>query len=90
MPVLPKVAHFEGEEVGAFVVADTEDIAEEALRLIDVEWESRPFVLHPEAALRPEAPLANPEGLPEKNHYNEGFMDVARRGDVAGASPKPT
>jgi len=37
VPVLPKVAHFEGEEVGAFVVADTEDIAEEALRLIEVE-----------------------------------------------------
>ena len=55
VPVLPKVAHFEGEEVGAFVVADTEDIAEEALRLIEVEWEVRPFLLHTEDALKPGA-----------------------------------
>ena len=31
VPVLPRVAHFEGEEVGAAVAADTEAIAEEAL-----------------------------------------------------------
>ena len=80
--VLPHVAHFEGEEVGAFVVADTEDVAEAALKLIEVDWEQRPFVLNPEAALRPEAPLANPESSPEKNHFNEGFLDIARRGDV--------
>ena len=64
VPVLPEVAHFEGEEVGAFVVADTEDIAEEALRLIEVEWEERPFVLHTEDALKAGAPLANPENYP--------------------------
>ena len=83
VPVLPRVAHFEGEEVGAFVAADTEDIADEALRLIDVEWEFRPFVLHSEDALKPGAVLANPETYPDSNHYNEGFMDVTRRGDVA-------
>ncbi|GAI18272.1 unnamed protein product [marine sediment metagenome] len=37
-PVLPRVAHFQGEEVGAVVAADSEEIAEQALRLIDVEW----------------------------------------------------
>ena len=31
---IPNVAHFEGEPVGAAVAADTEDIADEALRLI--------------------------------------------------------
>ncbi len=82
VPVLPKIAHFEGEEVGAFVAADTEDIAEEALRLIDVEWEVRPFVLHTEDAIKPGAPLANPEDYPDSNHYNEGFMDVTEHGDV--------
>ena len=83
VPVLPTVAHFEGEEVGAFVVADTESVAEEALKLIEVDWEQRPFVLDTEAALRTDAPLANPESSPEKNHFNEGFMDITRRGDVA-------
>ena len=61
LPVLPRVAHFEGEEVGAAVLADSEAIAEEAIRLIHVEWEIRPFVLDPEEALLPDAPLANPE-----------------------------
>lgn len=79
-PVLKKVAHFQGEEVGAFVAADTEDIAEQALRLIEVEWEERPFVLDPEEALLPGAPLANPEAFPESNIEDE-TVDV-EHGDV--------
>ena len=63
VPVLPMVAHFEGEEVGAFVVADTEDIAEEALRLIDVEWEVRPFVLHTEDAPQRRCAAGQPREL---------------------------
>ncbi|UCF08033.1 MAG: xanthine dehydrogenase family protein molybdopterin-binding subunit, partial [Thermoplasmata archaeon] len=80
--VLPGVAHFQGEEVGAAVAADTEAIVEQALRLIDVEWEQRPFVLDPEEALKPGAPLANPEALATGNHYNEGLLDVIDMGDV--------
>ena len=45
IPVRPGVAHFAGEEVGAAVAADTEGIAEEALRLIEIQWEQRPFLL---------------------------------------------
>ena len=37
--------------MGAFVAADSEEIAEHALKMIDVEWEERPFVLDPEEAL---------------------------------------
>jgi CO/xanthine dehydrogenase Mo-binding subunit len=79
---LPSIAHFQGQEVGAAIAADTEAIAEQALTLIDVEWEERPFVLDPEAALRPDAPLANPEILPTTNHYNVGLFDVLELGDV--------
>ena len=82
VPVLPKVAHFEGEEVGAAVAADTETIAEQALNLIDVEWEERPFILDPEEALKPGATLANPEEYPEKNYYNKGMLDEEKLGDV--------
>ncbi len=64
---IPDVAHFEGEPVGVAVVADTEDIAEEALRLVKVEWEERPFLLDVEAALADDAPLAHPENYPENN-----------------------
>jgi xanthine dehydrogenase molybdenum-binding subunit len=80
--VLPDIAHFQGQEVGVAIAADTEAIAEQALRLVAVEWEQRPFVLDPEKALEPDAPLANPELLPTSNHYNEGLLDVLELGDV--------
>jgi len=83
VPVLPKVAYFQGEEVGAAVAADSEEIAEEALTLIDVEWEERPFVLDPEEAMQPGAPLSNPEALPDGNISNQGQgIDIEEHGDV--------
>jgi CO/xanthine dehydrogenase Mo-binding subunit len=82
IPVLPRIAYFQGEEVGAIVAADTEAMADEALRLIEVEWEERPFVLDAEEGLKPGAPLVNPEVYPDGNHYNEGFLDVEKHGDV--------
>ena len=78
-PVLPTVAHFQGQEVGAMVAADSEEIAEQALKMIDVEWEERPFVLDPEEALLPGAPLADPESYPDSNLYYEA---VEEHGDV--------
>ncbi len=80
--VFPSVAYFQGEEVGAFVAADSESIADEALKLIEVEWEELHFVLDHEEAARDTAPLANPEMYPQSNVYNEGFFDVERHGDV--------
>lgn len=76
---LPALAHFQGEECGAFVVADTEEIAENALKLIKVQWEQRPFVLDVEKAIETGAPLSNPEEFPESNKfmvYREGHGDV--------------
>jgi len=65
--IVADYAYFEGEEVGAVVAADSEDIADEALKLIDVEWEQRPFVLDQEEAAQPSAVLARPEWYPESN-----------------------
>jgi CO/xanthine dehydrogenase Mo-binding subunit len=81
LPVLPRVAHFQGEEVGAFVVADSEEIAERALKLIKVEWKERPFVLDPEEALKAGAPLANPESSPEGNNTPQTTY-VEKHGDI--------
>ncbi len=83
VPPLPRVAHFQGEEAGAFAVADSEEIAEEALRLIRVEWAQRPFVLDPVKAKEPGAPLSNPEDNPDSNLdtrgvYAEGHGDVQK------------
>ncbi|MEW6184414.1 MAG: xanthine dehydrogenase family protein molybdopterin-binding subunit [Thermodesulfobacteriota bacterium] len=84
--VLPEIVHFQGQECGAAVCADSEEVAEEALGLIDIEWEVRPFVLEAEEALKPEAPLANPEVFTWGNHYNEMLLGEAytdiKKGDV--------
>jgi xanthine dehydrogenase molybdenum-binding subunit len=80
-PPIPHIAHFQGEEVGAAVAADTEAIAQEALALIEVEWEERPFVLDPEKALESDSPLANPEENPDGNLYGQE-TSVESQGDV--------
>jgi CO/xanthine dehydrogenase Mo-binding subunit len=50
-----------GEAI-ALVAAETEEAAEEAARLVAVEYEDRPGVFDPEAALRPDAPRLEPTG----------------------------
>jgi CO/xanthine dehydrogenase Mo-binding subunit len=81
LPPLPRIAYFQGEEVGAFVAAESEEIAENALKLIKVEWQQRPFVLDPEEALLPGAPLANPEWN-SRGNLNEQSVYIEKQGDV--------
>jgi putative selenate reductase molybdopterin-binding subunit len=79
---------FAGERVAA-VAAESEDIAEEALSLIDVEYEELPALLTPEAAMAPNAPILHPDfnsypGFPQKletpsNVYRQTHLE---RGDV--------
>ena len=52
------------DEVGAVVAAESEEIAEEALRLIKVEWEVLPFVLDPLEAMKPGAPIIHADISP--------------------------
>jgi CO/xanthine dehydrogenase Mo-binding subunit len=49
---------FQGDEVAAVAAID-EDTAEEALELIDVEYEALPYVTDPLEAMQPEAPLVH-------------------------------
>src|SRR5918999_4791696 len=69
MPILADgEVRFIGEKVAA-VAADNEDLAEEALDLIEVEYEETEPLLDPVEALKPSAKLVHPEvvnykGLP--------------------------
>ena len=63
--VLGDHAHWATDEVGAVVAAESEEIADEALRLIEVDWEVLPFVLDPMEAMKPGAPLVHPEICPD-------------------------
>lgn len=54
-PIFAAEVLYAGQEV-ALVVAESAAIAEEAMRLIQVDYEPLPFVTDPEDAIRPEAP----------------------------------
>src|SRR2546427_4779710 len=72
---------FFGEPVAA-VAATNRHLAEEALRLIDVDYEVLPFVLDQEAALRPESVKIWPEGNISPDVKNKVEPEVYRRGNV--------
>jgi len=87
--VLGDEAWYEGEPLGVVVAADSEEIADEALRLTDVEWEELPFILDQEEALKPDAYILRPgadnnivqhpadeRGLIEKGDVEEGFREA--------------
>jgi len=81
------VVRFAGERVAA-VAAEDEDVAEQALELIDVVYEELPAVLTPEDAAAPGAPILHPDfntyfGFPQKmetpsNVYRHAHVE---RGD---------
>lgn len=61
MPILAEdVVRFVGEKVAA-VAAESQEIAEQALDLIDVEYEELAPVSDPLEALKPSAPILHPE-----------------------------
>jgi xanthine dehydrogenase molybdenum-binding subunit len=71
---------FVGDPVAA-VAATNRHIAEEALLLIAVDYETLPFVLEPEDALKPEATPIWPEGNLALNTRNEAAPNSSRRGN---------
>ena len=73
---------FVGEPVAAVAAVDRH-VAEEALLLISVEYETLPFVLDPEDALKPGAVQIWPEGNLSPNVRNETQPIGTRRGNVA-------
>ncbi len=71
--ILPDTADAQGARVGAMVVAESEEICDEALRLIGegMEWEQLPVILDPEEAARPDAPLLHPELNAKSNVWKD-------------------
>ncbi len=54
---LDNLADQEGAEVGVIVVAENEDLCEEALRALEVQWEELPFVIDLRKGRAPDAPV---------------------------------
>ncbi|HEX3171411.1 MAG TPA: xanthine dehydrogenase family protein molybdopterin-binding subunit [Burkholderiales bacterium] len=73
------VVRYAGEWVAA-VVADTRAIAEDAVELIDVEYESTPHVIDPEEAVKDGGPLVHPahgSNVILKKHFTWGPVTEA-------------
>jgi putative selenate reductase molybdopterin-binding subunit len=72
--VLDYIVRFVGDRVAA-VAAETPEIAEQALKLIKVDYELRPAVLDPRKAIEPEAPRLHPE--PESYRIYDASRNIA-------------
>jgi CO/xanthine dehydrogenase Mo-binding subunit len=59
--VLGEYACWVEDELGIAVAAESEEIADEALKLVKVDWELRPFILDPIEAMKKDAPLVHPD-----------------------------
>lgn len=87
-PLITNNPKFEGDEAGVIVVAESEELCDRALDLLHVEWESLPFVMDAEEALKPDAPRLHPERNAENNELvaptwslgdvEEGFKEADR------------
>jgi xanthine dehydrogenase molybdenum-binding subunit len=77
--VLADEAWYEGQPMGAAIVAESEAIAQQALSLIHIEWEELPFILDQEEALKPDAPILRPGAESNEIHDPRKYYEV---GDV--------
>ncbi|MBQ4046207.1 MAG: xanthine dehydrogenase family protein molybdopterin-binding subunit, partial [Lachnospiraceae bacterium] len=89
--VLDSHMRFTGDSV-ALVAAETPEIADEALRLIDVTYEELPFVLDCEEALKPDAPQLYEEypgnEIPKTTPFSEEPFNQIFTGNVEQAFKK--
>jgi 4-hydroxybenzoyl-CoA reductase alpha subunit len=80
LPLCRDRVRYVGDEVAA-VAADTPEIAENAIRLIEVEYELLPAVFDPEEAMKPDAPLIHEDNHEDKK-TNIAFEGHKNFGDV--------
>lgn len=81
--ILGTHAHHVGDAVGVAVAATSIETAEEALKLMKVEWEVLPFVLTIEDAMKEDAPILHPEINPDSNFIpTEGEQLAFQGGDT--------
>jgi xanthine dehydrogenase molybdenum-binding subunit len=88
VPILRDSAAYVGDAV-ALVAADTAQIAEEAVSLIEIEYEQRPAVFSTVDAVKPGAPRVHEEFdsniLPAVRFIEEDMLMHVKRGDVEKA-----
>ena len=78
---------FAGQDIAA-VAAVSQEIADEAARLVEVQYEATPFVADLEEAMTPKAPLVYAEG--EAPSTPSAPANAPRKGNVIGPLPPAT
>ena len=73
--------HLIGDRVAA-VAAETREIAEEAARMVEVEYEELPALIDPLAALAPDAPVIHPDY--DSYHYSGAKKPLRKHPNVQG------
>ena len=88
-PWLDNLADQEGAEVGAIVVCESEDICDEALRLLDVDWEVLPHIVDIRKGCCEDAYVIRPEAATPTtfgSHRGGGGPDLPpKKGNVSFA-----
>jgi CO/xanthine dehydrogenase Mo-binding subunit len=59
-PYVGTTANMEDEEVGVIVVAETEELCDEAMKALNPQWEIRPHIVDILEGRKPDAPLIRP------------------------------
>jgi CO/xanthine dehydrogenase Mo-binding subunit len=79
-PLIPRDAETENQEIGAIVVAETPEICDEALRLIEVEWDVLPTITDALDGIKPGAPTikfpARPPSSSAAGDVETGFREA--------------
>jgi CO/xanthine dehydrogenase Mo-binding subunit len=80
--ILPDTATCQGMMMGALVIGDSEEICDQALKLIGqgIEWEQLPFILDIEQTIRPGSPIVRPELNSQNNLWKDKI--ILNMGDV--------
>jgi CO/xanthine dehydrogenase Mo-binding subunit len=74
--MVPNEAETENEEIGAVVVAETEEICDQALKLIKVEWDVLPSIVDALDGLKPGAPIIKHDPKSLASNSSQGNVEA--------------
>jgi len=75
LPILDNIADQENAEVAVIVVAESEDLCDEALRRLKIDWEVKPHIVDPREGVKADAPVIRPAANGKGNVLTASKID---------------